>query len=255
MHYKYLFAFLTLLWCAPLAVGATGYQPLVGVPGISGTGSIEAYINTLYALSISVAALIAVIKIIVAGVKYMLSDVVTSKGAAIKDIQGALLGLIVVVMAWLILFVINPNIVSIDAQFEPVSTPTTAPIIGGNLAGDPFLERLQRVNSGSLISRESCPRTYGQIDCVELVNSCRRGSLLTDQTVGVPYESDGNIYCVSTGNRVSSCGAGEELLVYSQPLSRPIISRCAQVCPSGKSRTTRPNIVAGQGTTYTHSCE
>lgn len=64
-----------------------GYTPLVGLPGVAdsnGSGEVdfEKFINTLYYMSIGVAALLAVIKIVIAGVKYMLSDVVTTKGEA-----------------------------------------------------------------------------------------------------------------------------------------------------------------------------
>ena len=52
----------------------------------------------------------AVIKIIVAGMKYMLSDVVTNKQEAIGDIRGSLLGLLIVLAAWLVLWTINPQL-------------------------------------------------------------------------------------------------------------------------------------------------
>ena len=55
------------------------FTPLVGIPGIDPAAGFNQYINALYALSISIAGLLAVIKIIIAGVKYMLSDVVTNK--------------------------------------------------------------------------------------------------------------------------------------------------------------------------------
>jgi hypothetical protein len=110
----------------PTVAGATAYQPLVGIPGITGTGTLDQYLNTLYALSISIAALLAVVKIIIAGVKYMLSDVVTNKSSAIKDIQGSLLGLILVVMAWVILYVINPAILNVEITTQPMDLPPGA---------------------------------------------------------------------------------------------------------------------------------
>lgn len=94
-----------------------GYQPLVGIPGYDpNTNTFVDFLNILYALSISVAALLAVIKIIVAGAKWMLTDVVTSKGEAKRDIQGALLGLLVVISAVIILTLINPNLVDFSGS-------------------------------------------------------------------------------------------------------------------------------------------
>lgn len=106
----------------------TGFTPLVGIPGITDNGlTFNNYINALYALSISIAALLAVIKIIIAGMKWMLSDVVTSKGEAISDIKGAIFGLVVVISAVLILTVINPQLTTTQIFLQPVTDAPTAP--------------------------------------------------------------------------------------------------------------------------------
>lgn len=108
----------------PPQTQAGEFTPLVGIPGIENPDvNFNKYINTLYAISISLAALLAVIKIIVAGVKWMLTDVVTSKQEAKKDIQGALIGLLIVISAVLILTVINPNLVNFDILPESETTP------------------------------------------------------------------------------------------------------------------------------------
>ena len=103
---------LLLTPCLVLAQGTVNYVSIINIPGVSNTSDLNALLNALYALSISIAALLAVIKIVIAGVKYMLTDVVTSKQAAREDIQGAVFGLLIVVAAVLILLVINPDIVS-----------------------------------------------------------------------------------------------------------------------------------------------
>jgi len=118
----YVTGFLFLTPTMALAV----YEPLVNIPGVSNPQDTNAYINALYALSISLAALLAVIKIIIAGAKYMLSDVVTDKSEAKEDIKGALLGLLLIVSAVLILTTINPNLTNLTIlQGAPrVSVPT-----------------------------------------------------------------------------------------------------------------------------------
>ena len=102
---------------------ASSFVPLVGIPGVDPDADFGGYINALYVLSISLAALLAVIKIIVAGVKWMLTDVVTSKADAKKDIQGALTGLLIIISAVVILTVINPNLV--EFNILPETTTTT----------------------------------------------------------------------------------------------------------------------------------
>jgi hypothetical protein len=106
----------------PTIASAVDYSPLVGIPGVPDTTDFNKYINALYALSISVAALLAVIKIVIAGVKWMMTDIVTAKGEAKKDIQGALIGLFVVLAAVLILTIINPNLVKIDLTLTQPGT-------------------------------------------------------------------------------------------------------------------------------------
>ncbi len=128
----FLAAGLTILF---LPIIASAQKYLVGIPGIDAASlNFNDYINALYALAISVAALLAVIKIIIAGMKYMLSGVVTSKQEAISDIQGAVFGLLIVVLAYAILYFINPKLttttVFID-QAEPVVVPPAVINVGG----------------------------------------------------------------------------------------------------------------------------
>ncbi len=115
-----------------IVLAQVAFRPLVGIPGLDPNASFNNYINALYALAISVAALVAVIKIIVAGVKYMLSDVVSSKGAAKEDIQSALLGLLIIAAAYLILNQINPNLTTSKLLLSKVDP---APQTVGNNSG------------------------------------------------------------------------------------------------------------------------
>lgn len=100
------------------------FKPLVGIPGVApnSTATFGDYMNALYALAISLAGLLAVVKIVIAGAKYMLSDVVTSKEDAKKDIKGALFGLLIVMAAALILTVINPNLLKNNIILQEVSS-------------------------------------------------------------------------------------------------------------------------------------
>lgn len=110
-----------------LAEDRPPFTPIVGIPGVTDPSlNFSDYINALYALAISIAAIMAVIKIIIAGVKYMLSDVVTSKSEALSDIQGAIFGLIIVISSYLILYVINPQLIKMEVfmtKVVPVAVP------------------------------------------------------------------------------------------------------------------------------------
>lgn len=105
---------LAVLLLPLVALGQEGeFKALVGIPNLDPEQpDIETYLNVLYVLSISIAALLAVVKIIFAGVKYMVSDVVPTKESAKKDIKGAIFGLLIVIGAVLILETINPKLSS-----------------------------------------------------------------------------------------------------------------------------------------------
>ncbi len=110
------FILLCLCTLPPIVVDAgITYQPLVGIPGVDNAASnFNQYINQLYFVSISIAALLAVIKIIIGGVKWMLTDVVTQKSDAKNDIRSALLGLLLIIAAVLILGTINPQLTNLN---------------------------------------------------------------------------------------------------------------------------------------------
>jgi hypothetical protein len=119
----------------PLSTHAGEFVGLVGIPGIepSGDTDLNAYINALYRLSISIAALLAVIKIVAAGAKYMLTDIVPAKEEAKKDIQGALIGLLIVIGAIIILNTINTDLTNLNLTVPEAAIndggPTVAELI------------------------------------------------------------------------------------------------------------------------------
>ncbi len=94
------------------------YKPLTNVPGLTTIGNFNDYINSIYALSIAIAGLLAVVKIIIAGVKWMTSDIVTNRTEAKKDIQGAVFGLLVVLGAVIILNTINKNLTETNLDYS-----------------------------------------------------------------------------------------------------------------------------------------
>ncbi len=99
--------------------GAKGaFVPLVGIPFVEDsevrTAGLAAYVNSLYTAVIVIAAVLAVLRIVIAGVQYMLSDIVTTKAQAKKNIRNSLLGLILVVAAVLVLETINPQLTNLS---------------------------------------------------------------------------------------------------------------------------------------------
>lgn len=115
-----------------LAAEPFPYQPITNfpIPASSGVNNLDNLtldeaIKIIYALSVSIAALLAVVKIIYAGVQYMLTDVITNKGKAIADIQGALFGLLIVLGAAFILNQINPQLSDVNVLKEVTKFKST----------------------------------------------------------------------------------------------------------------------------------
>jgi len=98
----------------PLSADAQQVMPTFQqLPFWDGAGS-ASFIEALYKLAISAAAILAVLRLIWAGVQYMLSEIVTSKQKAVEDIKSALLGLLIVLGAVTILNTINPRLTNLD---------------------------------------------------------------------------------------------------------------------------------------------
>jgi hypothetical protein len=94
------------------------FTPLIrNLPWLNYGGSMgtEDYVAALYTISISLAALLVVLRLILAGVKYMFSELITSKEDAKKEIWSSLLGLLIILSAVTILTTINPNLKNLDA--------------------------------------------------------------------------------------------------------------------------------------------
>jgi Type IV secretion system pilin len=127
-----LFIFLATIAFVPfcaLAGGGEGFTPLVGIPGLPSDGSFDGYVDALYALAISIAALVAVVKIILAGAKYMMDDIVTHKSQAKEDIKNALIGLLIIIGAVIILNTVNSDLTNLDITAQPIEIDNTTPSI------------------------------------------------------------------------------------------------------------------------------
>lgn len=219
------------------------YKPLVGIPGVSDPANtnFNDYINTIYGLSIAIAALLAVIKIIIAGVKYMLSDMVSSKGAAKEDIQSALLGLLIIASAFLILNEINPSLTQtklitskVDrpaaynqgpaVSTNPLGNSTTAPRVDntGVPAGEARWVEINGPVQPTVLPQRPSTRP--------LVSTCNAGdaacqsreaqSCVTNR--GNYTTADGVRQCVYTVNRQMTCQDRRVQLPSTSPDGNPV---------------------------------
>lgn len=114
----FFFCVFLALWLPTLAAAAdASFISLVGVPGLNNEKNVDmqVYVNTILRIAIIAAALVAVIKLILAGAQYVLSGVVTNKQRAKADIVNALLGLLIIIGAVTILTTINPKLTNLPS--------------------------------------------------------------------------------------------------------------------------------------------
>jgi hypothetical protein len=81
---------------------------------LSESTSLADFLNKLFLTSISIGAILAVIKIMWGGYTYMASNLWTSKNGAKTTIQNAVIGLLILLSVYLILYQINPCILNLD---------------------------------------------------------------------------------------------------------------------------------------------
>lgn len=91
------------------------YKPLVNLPRIqSDNPTLVGYLNTIFMLSIAIAAIVAVFRITLAGFSYMIAtDRWASKEEANTQIWAVITGLVVLLLAFIILQQINPALVEL----------------------------------------------------------------------------------------------------------------------------------------------
>jgi type IV secretory pathway VirB2 component (pilin) len=94
-----------------------GFVPLTSIPGIADAGNastLPSFLNNVYKLAIGVAAVLAVLQIVRAGIMYMGGDSVTEKKDAKNLITLSIGGLILVLSPVIVFSVINPKILSLE---------------------------------------------------------------------------------------------------------------------------------------------
>jgi len=98
-----------------LIAGTTDYVPLAPLPNTTtaaGGATLQTYIPGIYKLGVGMAGVLAVLMITWGGLEYMMSEAVSSKAEAKKRIWSALGGLILAFLSYVILYTINPNLVT-----------------------------------------------------------------------------------------------------------------------------------------------
>jgi hypothetical protein len=117
MMYMKHFIFALALLALPIFVFAEGFVPLTSIPALQEVGNasdLSGFLNGLYRICIGLAATLAILQLVRAGIMYMGGDSVTDKGEARNLILMSLFGLLLVLSPVIVFGIINPNILSLE---------------------------------------------------------------------------------------------------------------------------------------------
>ena len=107
---------LLVLFCCVHFASAQGYTPLVRIPGLPATGEVNLsmYLVGIYNFLLSIVGIVAVMMLIVGGMRYITA---AGNSAAIGDakdiIQNAIVGLLLALLSWVFIATINPDVLYI----------------------------------------------------------------------------------------------------------------------------------------------
>ena len=114
--------------------GNATYTPLQTITLPNGdtvfSNTIEVYLQNIFTFGIALAGGLAVIRIVIAGIMYMLTDMVTKKEDAKDMIWSAIQGLLLALCSYVILYTINPELVKLKFELSQTETATTGVISG-----------------------------------------------------------------------------------------------------------------------------
>jgi hypothetical protein len=150
---NFLFSFISILFIAtacfviftPETMADYNYVVMEKIPGFENEmGNFPSYVLAFTKFGIWTVGIVALFMITFGGFMYMTAAGNTSRMDSAKTvIFDAFYGLIVALAAWLLLFVINPDLVKVSLSFKPVAAPaprapapsTYAPVVPPGPAG------------------------------------------------------------------------------------------------------------------------
>ena len=178
---------LALFWLLPAFSGAQEirYKLLQPLPISSnqtevGTTTSSEYFSGIVTLIIAFSLILAVIRIIYGGIKYMSTDAFQGKSEARGIIENALIGFVLVAAAWLIVSLVNPNLTSLDLNIEKINTSGSI-ITEGILTGTPEelgCYRCEEVTISAKQSPEGCSIAAGGLCYMNTTLQYRLGKLI-----------------------------------------------------------------------------
>lgn len=202
------FGILCLLFAFP--VYASPYEPLVDIPGMADQVTISSYLIGIYNFFLSIVGIVAVLMIILGGMRYISAAGNSSAiGDAKSMIESAISGLLLALLSWLFVSTINPDILYVrqPGLTKPNSSAlldNPVNIFGENnqscLAGNSFIGIEGNVTDCKCRDGSSVPHDPADSNCNDLCKSAKKCGdkflvvkITEDRPLeGTVYNLDGN---------------------------------------------------------------
>lgn len=199
----FLFLFISLFIFIP-DINAQGlqYQLLEKIPGTDNLGSdLPGYIGAIYKVALVVVTLSAVLMLSIGGFMYLTSAGNTAAmGSAKSIIYDALIGLVIALSAWLVLYVINPDLVTVSLSNLPPIT------VSGGTTGTTPVTVVPGVQPGyGTPPPQSSVDLATQILATGNITLAQSGSCSSPSGQVTPKK---NIQDVAAGKMMAACFAG-----------------------------------------------
>ncbi len=140
------------------------------------------YLNTVFRFGIALAGLLAVIMIIWGGLEYLSTDAINGKSEGKKKIQEAFQGLALALLSWLILYTINPQILSTNLTIEKIQAKNS--VSGGTGNG---LQTASTTNGGLT----TIPGGGVRLDTSQTLTPVPEGYQITPNRVAIDTDGAG----------------------------------------------------------------
>ncbi|OHA38356.1 MAG: hypothetical protein A3G03_00440 [Candidatus Taylorbacteria bacterium RIFCSPLOWO2_12_FULL_44_15c] len=155
----------------------TPYVPLAPLPGttdtdVGGKPAVQNagnYIKGAFNLTIGIAAVLAIIMIVLGGIIYMGSESLGGKAKGKKWIFDAVLGLLLALGSYIILFTINPSLVNFNVNIDTITAPAAPPTV---TTAPTFTTLLENIREAGNLTNQAV------ITANELSDSAERDRLL-----------------------------------------------------------------------------
>jgi len=141
--------------------GNLSYTPLEPLPNgptsYTGSTNLSAYLSQMYRIAVTVGGLLAVVFLVVGGIRYMLAEAGIKIQDAKDQMYKAVWGLLIVVGSYLVLWSINPALVQFNLSLPNSPTTTATNTVTTNTATQTFTSASQNTSlDGTTVNQDNC---------------------------------------------------------------------------------------------------